>query len=102
MVTRLSGVWNVKAAVICSGTYLDSRVIIGEVMYSSGPDGMHAAVGLTESLKKLGLHFLRFKTGTPPRLDARSIDFPCWNVRTAKNNETVQCGYRSISDVITP
>lgn len=75
VVTRLSGVWSVKAAVICSGTYLDSRVIIGEVMYSSGPDGMHAAVGLTESLKKLGLRFLRFKTGTPPRLDERSIDF---------------------------
>lgn len=75
VVTRLSGVWNVKAAVICSGTYLDSRVIIGEVMYSSGPDGMHAAIGLTDSLKKLGLRFLRFKTGTPPRLDERSIDF---------------------------
>lgn len=75
VVTRLGSVWNVRAAVICSGTYLDSRVIIGETMYSSGPDGMHAAKGLTESLKKLGIDIFRFKTGTPPRLDARTIDF---------------------------
>ena len=95
VVTRLSGFWNVKAAVICSGTYLDSRVIIGEVMYSSGPDGMHAAVGLTESLKKLGLHFLRFKTGTPPRLDARSIDF---SVLERQDGEKIMKPYSADTD----
>lgn len=95
VVTRLSGVWNVKAAVICSGTYLDSRVIIGELMYSSGPDGMHAAVGLTESLKKLGLHFLRFKTGTPPRLDARSIDF---SVLERQDGEKIMKPYSADTD----
>ncbi len=75
VVTRLGAVWETKAIIICSGTYLDSRVIIGEVMYSSGPDGMHAAVGLTESLKKLGIEIYRFKTGTPPRIDGRTVDY---------------------------
>ena len=75
VVTRLGAVWETKAIVICSGTYLDSRVIIGEVRYSSGPDGMHASVGLTESLRKLGIEIYRFKTGTPPRIDARTIDY---------------------------
>lgn len=98
VVTRLSGVWNVKAAVICSGTYLDARVIIGEVMYSSGPDGMHAAVGLTESLEKLGLRFLRFKTGTPPRIDARSIDF---SVLERQDGETPMKPYSADTDPTT-
>ena len=75
VVTRLGAVWKISAVVVCSGTYLDSRVIIGDVMYSSGPDGMHAAKGLTESLKKLGVGFFRFKTGTPPRIDAKTIDY---------------------------
>lgn len=98
VVTRLSGVWNVKAAVICSGTYLDARVIIGEVMYSSGPDGMHAAIGLTESLEKLGLRFLRFKTGTPPRIDARSIDF---SVLERQDGETPMKPYSADTDPTT-
>lgn len=75
VVTRLGAVWDVKSVVVCTGTYLDSRVIIGELMYSSGPDGMHAAKGLTESIRSLGINLFRFKTGTPPRIDARSIDF---------------------------
>ena len=75
VVTRLGAVWETKAIVICSGTYLDSRVIIGEVKYSSGPDGMHASVGLSDCLKKLGIEIFRFKTGTPPRIDARSVDY---------------------------
>lgn len=75
VVTRLGATWDVKAVVVCSGTYLDSRVIIGDVMYSSGPDGMHAAVGLTGSIKSLGVRFFRFKTGTPPRIDSKTIDY---------------------------
>ncbi len=73
--TQLGAVYPVKAAIICSGTYLDSRVITGECCYSSGPDGMHAAVGLSESLSTLGLSLRRFKTGTPPRVNRRSVDF---------------------------
>lgn len=73
--TQLGAVYPVRAAIICTGTYLDSRVITGECFYSSGPDGMHAAVGLSECLQGLGLSLRRFKTGTPPRVNRRSIDF---------------------------
>ena len=75
VVTRLGAVHPVKAAIACTGTYLDSRVITGEVFYSSGPDGMHAAEGLADSLRALGLRLRRFKTGTPPRVNRRSVDF---------------------------
>lgn len=72
--TMLGGVYNTKAVVVASGTYLDSRVIIGEYTKSSGPDGMHPAVGLTDSLRRLGVEIMRFKTGTPPRIDERTVD----------------------------
>lgn len=72
--TALGGVYNVKAVVVATGTYLDSRVIIGEFTKPSGPDGMHPAVGLTDSLRRLGIEIMRFKTGTPPRIDARTVD----------------------------
>ena len=73
--TRLGAVYPVRAAIICSGTYLEGRVITGECAYPSGPDGMHPAEGLSECLRKLGLSLRRFKTGTPPRVNRRSIDF---------------------------
>lgn len=75
VVTQLGAVYPTRAVVICTGTYLSSRVITGECYYASGPDGMHAAIGLSDSLRKLGLSLRRFKTGTPPRVNRRSIDF---------------------------
>ena len=75
VVTRLGAVYRVRAAVIASGTYLGGRVITGECAYASGPDGMHAAEGLTDCLAAMGLRLRRFKTGTPPRVNARSVDF---------------------------
>ena len=75
VVTRLGAVYSVKACVIASGTYLDARVITGDCAYSSGPDGMQAGIGLAEQLSSLGLRMRRFKTGTPPRVNRRSIDF---------------------------
>ena len=73
--TQLGEVWTCRAAVICTGTYLDSRVFIGDVNYSSGPDGFLAAKGLTSCLSELGVRLMRFKTGTPSRVNRRSIDF---------------------------
>ena len=73
--TATGAVYQVKAAVICSGTYLGGRTIVGEVARDSGPDGMFGANALTQSLLKAGLTLRRFKTGTPPRVNARSIDF---------------------------
>ncbi len=73
--THLGAIYSAKAAIIATGTFLDSTIIIGESVVSSGPDGMHAAIGLGENLRKLGLSLRRFKTGTPPRVNRRSIDF---------------------------
>ncbi|MFI3313776.1 MAG: tRNA uridine-5-carboxymethylaminomethyl(34) synthesis enzyme MnmG [Eubacteriales bacterium] len=75
VVTRLDAVYPCKAAILATGTFLDSRIIIGDTAYGSGPDGMHAAIGLTENLTALGLRLQRFKTGTPPRINRRSVDF---------------------------
>ena len=75
VVTRLGAVYDAKAVIIATGTYLDSTVIIGESVEQSGPDGMHAALGLAKRLEALGLSMRRFKTGTPPRINRRSIDF---------------------------
>ncbi len=73
--TQLGAVYAAKAVIICTGTFLDSTIVIGESVISSGPDGMHASVGLADHLRALGLRLRRFKTGTPPRINRRSIDF---------------------------
>ena len=73
--TQLGGIYGAKAVIICTGTFLDSTIIIGESVQPSGPDGMHASIGLADNLRQLGLSLRRFKTGTPPRINRRSIDF---------------------------
>ncbi|MCI9265020.1 MAG: tRNA uridine-5-carboxymethylaminomethyl(34) synthesis enzyme MnmG [Oscillospiraceae bacterium] len=73
--TAHGAVYGVKAAVLCTGTYLTGRTIVGEVTRDSGPDGLAAAGALSESLRSLGLTLRRFKTGTPPRVNRRSVDF---------------------------
>ena len=73
--TQLGAIYNAKAVIIASGTYLDSTIITGEVVIESGPDGMHPSKGLADNLRALGLPLRRFKTGTPPRINRRSIDF---------------------------
>ena len=73
--TAYGAVYRVRAVVVASGTYLGGRTIVGDVTRPSGPDGLAAALPLTESLKRLGLGLRRFKTGTPPRVNARSVDF---------------------------
>ena len=73
--TQLGAEYDAKAVVIATGTYLDSTIITGESVISSGPDGMHPSIGLADDLRELGLSLRRFKTGTPPRINRRSIDF---------------------------
>ena len=73
--TQLGAEYGTKAVVIATGTYLDSTVITGQSVIPSGPDGMHPSVGLADNLRTLGLRLRRFKTGTPPRVNRRSIDF---------------------------
>ena len=73
--TQLGAVYDAKAVVVATGTYLDSTVITGESVVESGPDGMHPSKGLADNLRRLGLNLRRFKTGTPPRINRRSVDF---------------------------
>lgn len=75
IVTKLGAVYAVQTAIICSGTFLHGRIYVGDVSYESGPDGLHAAVGLSEALERLGVHLRRFKTGTPARVRRDSIDY---------------------------
>ena len=69
------GIYKCKAVVLCTGTYLNARCLCGESITYTGPNGLQAATYLTDSLKALGIEMQRFKTGTPARMDKRSIDF---------------------------
>ena len=86
--TQLGAEYAAKAVVIATGTYLDSTVITGESVVPSGPDGMHPSVGLADNLRTLGLSLRRFKTGTPPRVNRRSIDFS--KMELQPGDETVE------------
>ncbi len=73
--TDKGAVWRTQAVIVASGTYLGGRTITGEAVRDSGPDGLAAALPLTGCLRALGLNLRRFKTGTPPRINARTVDF---------------------------
>ena len=75
VITATGAVYRCDAAIIASGTYLDGRIIAGEFVQCSGPDGLAAAMSLGSKLRELGMELRRFKTGTPPRVNARSVDF---------------------------
>ncbi len=75
LVTKLDAVYEAKAVILATGTFLNGKVYVGDKCYPSGPDGIFPAVGLTDALLKLGLPLRRFKTGTPSRVNRRSIDF---------------------------
>ncbi len=73
--TNIGAIYNVKSVVIATGTYLKGKIYIGEVNFESGPDGVFPANKLSDCLKKLGIKLVRFKTGTPARVNKKSIDF---------------------------
>lgn len=79
--TRLGDIWQVEAAIICSGTFLDSRIFVGHTNYEAGPDGLMAAKGLSESLAAHGIKLMRFKTGTPARIKRDTIDLSLLEVQ---------------------
>lgn len=81
--TKLEALFNAKAVIIATGTFLGGRVYIGDVSYESGPDGMFPATELSKALKKLNIPLRRFKTGTPSRVNRQSIDFQILKSRTA-------------------
>ena len=91
--TKLGEVWECKAAIICSGTYLESRIFVGDVNYESGPDGFLASKGLSACLESLGIKLLRFKTGTPSRVKRITIDLSELEMQTGEENITPYSAY---------
>ncbi|MBQ2753853.1 MAG: tRNA uridine-5-carboxymethylaminomethyl(34) synthesis enzyme MnmG [Clostridia bacterium] len=81
VVSHTGAVYNVKAVIIASGTYLGGRIIIGDVSYEGGPDGMFPATKMTDSLLEMGVKLMRFKTGTPARVNANTVDFSKFEVQ---------------------
>ena len=96
--THLSEVWGASRVVIASGTFLDSKIFVGDKVYSAGPDGMMPAVSLSASLRELGITLQRFKTGTPARVHRRSIDFSELEVQEGEDNPIP---YSERSEIIT-
>ena len=95
LVTSLGTPWQAEAVILATGTYLDSRVIVGEHAYASGPDGMLPAKGLSENLRELGITLMRFKTGTPARIHKKSIDL---SVLERQDGEEVITPYSFYTD----
>lgn len=98
IVTALGAAWEIKAAIICTGTFLNGKIIIGDIAIESGPDGMLPAHGLTESLKSYGIKFMRFKTGTPARVHRDSIDL---DILEVQQGDDVIVPYSSVTDEVT-
>ena len=80
--------YHAKAVVLCTGVYLKARCIYGDTIYETGPNGLMAATGLSASLEAAGVHLRRFKTGTPPRIDRKSVDFS--KMSEQKGDEHIQ------------
>lgn len=75
VITRTGGVFRGNAVILTTGTYLRGEIIIGDIKYSSGPNNMQPSIKLADQLKELGFDIVRFKTGTPPRLNGRTVDY---------------------------
>lgn len=105
--TRMGGCYSAACVVVATGTYLRGRIIVGDCAYPGGPDGMHGADFLTKSLTEAGVEMMRFKTGTPPRVNRRSIDFTSLEEQkgddmiTPFSFETVERGENKVSCHLT-
>ena len=86
VVTNLDAVYNVNCVILATGTYLKGKIFIGESSYESGPDGVASANKLSDVLKKLGIEIQRFKTGTPARINKKSIDFSKMEIQEGESD----------------
>ena len=84
--TSVGAIYNVKAIIVATGTYLKGKIFIGDFTQESGPDGVFAANRLSECLKEIGINLIRFKTGTPARINRKSIDFSKMEVQKGDEN----------------
>ncbi len=88
VITNIGARYSVKAVIISTGTFLKGKVIVGDVAYSSGPDGVFPADKLSDCLRKNGIKLMRFKTGTPARINANSIDYSKMEIQTGDEEIT--------------
>ncbi len=86
-VTPTGGVYTAGSVVLTTGTYLAGSIVIGEFSQQSGPDGIHAAIGLSDAMRRLGITLFRFKTGTPCRINRRSVDFSRMEIQEGEDVE---------------
>ena len=86
--THLDEIWSADKVVIATGTFLESKIFVGDKVYEAGPDGMTSAKGLSKSLSSLGIELMRFKTGTPARVHKRSIDLSRLEEQTGEDEPT--------------
>ena len=84
--TNVGAIYNIKAVILATGTYLKGKIFIGDTSYESGPDGVSAANELSKCLKDLGINIVRFKTGTPARINKKTIDFSKMEVQEGDEN----------------
>ena len=95
VVSSLGERWECEAAILCTGTYLEGQIFIGDFVQDSGPDGMLPAKGLSASLSREGIRLMRFKTGTPARVNRRSIDF---SLLERQDGEDIVTPYSALTD----
>ena len=102
VVTSLGEIWQTSRVIIATGTFLDSRIFVGDKVFSAGPDGLMPAVGLSSALQRLGLTLQRFKTGTPARVHKRSVDLSTLELQEGESEPvpySVRTVKRPVSDV---
>ena len=95
VVTSLGEIWHASRVIIATGTFLDSRIFVGDKVFSAGPDGLMPAVGLSSALSRLGLTLQRFKTGTPARVHKRSVDLSALELQEGES-EPVPYSVRTV------
>ncbi|MBQ7324700.1 MAG: tRNA uridine-5-carboxymethylaminomethyl(34) synthesis enzyme MnmG, partial [Clostridia bacterium] len=100
VVTQYGAVWDADAVILATGTFLSSRTITGEAVEMAGPDGMTSAGALSDSLRNAGIRLMRFKTGTPPRIHADSIDYSKLEVQEGES-EVIPFSTRTSPDAFS-
>lgn len=99
IVTQLGTQYGAKAVIIATGTYLTGKIYVGDAAYLSGPDGQHSALQLSDSLRKAGIKLVRFKTGTPARVNKRSINFDVLEEQQG-DDETVPMSFMTNHEIL--
>ena len=98
VLTEMGEIFEARTVIMATGTYLKGKVIVGEHTYDGGPSGQRAAMELSESLKEAGIELMRFKTGTPARVDARTLDYSKMEIQPG---DAKCCNFSFMSDTVT-